>query len=99
MRVTGIITVAVDDSHSFLLESRGSRIENDLYWRGYGQGWEAMSLRLWRHSRLALENDRGCWGAGRDLRAGREVPEPSCLRLRVRSRCPTASIGSRQASP
>ena len=49
MRVTGIITVAVDNSHSFVLASRGSRIENDLYWRGYGQGWEAMSLRLWRH--------------------------------------------------
>ena len=48
LRVTGIITVAVDETHAFRLQSHGMRLENDLYWRGYGQGWEAMSLRLWR---------------------------------------------------
>ena len=29
----------------------GAQVENDLFWAGYGNGWEATSLRLW--ARLA----------------------------------------------
>ncbi len=48
VRFHGLVTVNVDAQHSFQIQSLGSRIENDLYWRGYGQGWEGMSLQLWR---------------------------------------------------
>jgi FkbM family methyltransferase len=30
------------------MESSGQQIENDLFWRGYGRGWESKSLSLWR---------------------------------------------------
>ena len=49
IRYQGLVTVNVDANHSFTIESLGTRIENDLYWRGYGLGWEGMSLQLWRH--------------------------------------------------
>jgi len=49
VRFQGIFTVHVDAAHSFTLESTGSRVENDLYWRGYGLGWEGMSLQIWRY--------------------------------------------------
>jgi len=47
-RFRGVFVVQVAEGHSFKINSQGSRIENDLYWRGYGQGWEGMSLQLWR---------------------------------------------------
>lgn len=30
------------------MEAHGELIENDLFWRGYGKGWEGQSLSLWR---------------------------------------------------
>jgi FkbM family methyltransferase len=44
----GTFTVTVDADHGFLVTTEGTRVENDLYWRGYGLGWEGMSLQLWR---------------------------------------------------
>ena len=26
---------------------QGNQVENDLFWRGYGNGWEGNSLRVW----------------------------------------------------
>lgn len=47
LRVKGTIRIKIDDGHGFLMKSHGDHIENDLYWRGYGQGWERMSLQVW----------------------------------------------------
>jgi FkbM family methyltransferase len=44
----GVFIVEVEPGVSFLLESRGEQIENDLFWRGYGKGWEGESLSYWR---------------------------------------------------
>lgn len=30
------------------MEAHGEQIENDLFWRGYGGGWEGNSLKIWR---------------------------------------------------
>src|SRR5713101_2751945 len=48
LRFAGIINVQVDATHSFLMHNYETFIENDLFWRGYGRGWEGMSLRIWR---------------------------------------------------
>jgi FkbM family methyltransferase len=37
------------------MEAHGEQVENDLFWRGYGKGWEGKSLSLWRD--LAKCND------------------------------------------
>ncbi|HEY1605331.1 MAG TPA: FkbM family methyltransferase [Allosphingosinicella sp.] len=44
----GVFTVEVAPDASFRIQSFGSQIENDLFWRGYGRGWEGTSLRIWR---------------------------------------------------
>src|SRR5947209_5938821 len=44
----GVFTVEIEPGTSFLMESRGELIENDLFWRGYGNGIEGQSLRHWR---------------------------------------------------
>ncbi|HEX5184738.1 MAG TPA: FkbM family methyltransferase [Allosphingosinicella sp.] len=44
----GVFTVEVAPGACFRIESFGSKIENDLFWRGYGRGWEGTSLRVWR---------------------------------------------------
>ncbi len=45
---TGIIKVNVSDNASFLVHHFGAMLENDLFWAGYGHGWEGYTLRLWR---------------------------------------------------
>ena len=45
IRFDGVITVAIDPAHSFQLTA--GRLANELFWRGYGRGWEATSLRVW----------------------------------------------------
>ena len=45
---TGIIQVNVSDNASFLVHHFGAKIENELFWAGYGHGSEGYSLRLWR---------------------------------------------------
>lgn len=48
----GEITVNVSQNAHFRTHHYGYQIENDLYWKGFGNGWEATSLRLW--CKLAL---------------------------------------------
>ncbi|MEP7158091.1 MAG: FkbM family methyltransferase [Chloroflexota bacterium] len=49
----GVLRIPIDDSHSFVMRSRGDYIETDLHRWGYGRGWEGLSLQVW--SRLARE--------------------------------------------
>jgi len=44
----GVFTVEVSPAASFTMESRGHLLENDLFWSGFANGWEAEPLRLWR---------------------------------------------------
>ena len=46
LRFSGVITVQVDSSHGFRIHA-DDHIANDLYWRGFGRGWEGTSLRVW----------------------------------------------------
>lgn len=41
------ITVTVQKNICFRMFHFGAQLENDLFWAGYGNGWEATSLRLW----------------------------------------------------
>jgi len=50
----GPFTVKIDQGHSFRIHSDGSQVENDLFWSGFGGGWERTSLRVW----AALCRDR-----------------------------------------
>lgn len=43
----GVISVNVSKDARFQIHHFGYQIENDLYWKGFGNGWEATSLRLW----------------------------------------------------
>ena len=47
----GIVTIPVCSTGSFKIRHHGFLIENDLFWAGYGNGWEGTSLKLW--TRLA----------------------------------------------
>ena len=47
----GIVTIPVGEKCAFRSCHYGYQVENDLFWAGYGNGWEATSLRLW--ARLA----------------------------------------------
>ena len=47
----GPITVDIGEGRSFRTHHYGYQVENDLFWAGFGNGWEATSLRLW--ARLA----------------------------------------------
>lgn len=50
----GTIRVPLGLGVSIRLNHHGYQVENDLFWAGYGNGWEATSLRLWaRLSRKA----------------------------------------------
>jgi FkbM family methyltransferase len=44
----GVFTLEVEPGTTFKLETYGSVVENDLFWTGYGNGWEGRSLRAWR---------------------------------------------------
>lgn len=43
----GAVDVSIDHTHHFQMRHFGYQVENDLFWSGYGNGWEATSLRLW----------------------------------------------------
>lgn len=43
----GLITVDVGPGASFQINCHGEFVENELFWRGLGTGWEGKSLRLW----------------------------------------------------
>jgi FkbM family methyltransferase len=51
----GIFTVEVAPGAEFRIQSNGEQVENDLFWRGYGKGWERHSLKVW--SELARSAD------------------------------------------
>jgi FkbM family methyltransferase len=44
----GPIKVQVSDRASFMINHYGYQVENDLFWTGFGRGWEGAELRLWR---------------------------------------------------
>jgi FkbM family methyltransferase len=43
----GPITVRLDAKHQFKMQHWGCQIENDIHWSGFGNNWEATTLRLW----------------------------------------------------
>lgn len=44
------IEIAVPGSSAgFHTHHHGYQVENDLYWAGFGKGWEGRELRLWTH--------------------------------------------------
>lgn len=43
----GPFTVAIDAEHEFRIQSYGTYVENEIFWRGYGGSWEASSLQVW----------------------------------------------------
>ena len=45
---TGNIDVKVSGRARFRIHHFGAQIENELFWAGYGHGWEGFSLRVWR---------------------------------------------------
>lgn len=45
------IDIPIRGGAHFKMHHFGAQVENDLFWAGYGNGWEATSLRLW--ARLA----------------------------------------------
>jgi FkbM family methyltransferase len=55
----GPFTVRIDRSHRFQLEHWGYTMENDLFWNGFGNGYEGTSLQIWRrlapHARVILD--------------------------------------------
>jgi FkbM family methyltransferase len=51
----GPIRVDIDGRRSFQMFHWGHQIENDIFWAGFGNCWEATSLRLW--VRLAAQSD------------------------------------------
>ena len=47
MHFTGVFEIAIDPGHTFKIRHYGYQVENDLFWAGFGNGWEGTSLRLW----------------------------------------------------
>lgn len=43
----GPFHVSINKNASFKMVNHGYLIENNLFWAGFGNGWEATSLRLW----------------------------------------------------
>lgn len=43
----GEFTCLIRPGESFKIMHWGNQVENDLFWAGYGNGWESTSLRLW----------------------------------------------------
>ena len=48
LRFDGTIEVRIDAEHGFLINNSSTYVENHLFWRGYGRGWEGTSLQIWR---------------------------------------------------
>jgi FkbM family methyltransferase len=45
---SGTFTVRIDSFHHFRLQHWGYMVENDLFWNGFGNGYEGTSLQIWR---------------------------------------------------
>lgn len=48
LRFRGPFTVKIDRCHHFRLEHWGYMVETDLFWNGFGNGYEGTSLQIWR---------------------------------------------------
>lgn len=48
LRFRGPFTVKIDSCHQFRLQHWGYMLENDLFWNGFGNGYEGTSLQVWR---------------------------------------------------
>lgn len=59
LRFQGPFTVRIDRFHHFRLEHWGYTMENDLFWNGFGNGYEGTSLQVWRrlatHAQVILD--------------------------------------------
>jgi FkbM family methyltransferase len=59
LRFRGTFTVKIDGFHHFRLQHWGYMVENDLFWNGFGNGYEGTSLQIWRrlapHARVILD--------------------------------------------
>lgn len=59
LQFQGTFTVEIDRFHRFRLEHWGYMMENDLFWNGFGNGYEGTSLQVWRrlapHARVILD--------------------------------------------
>jgi FkbM family methyltransferase len=59
LRFQGPFTVSIDRFHRFRLEHWGYTMENDLFWNGFGNGYEGTSLQIWRrlapHAKVILD--------------------------------------------
>lgn len=44
----GVFRLDVAPGATVEIEAVGGEAENDLFWRGYGNGWEGRSLQIWR---------------------------------------------------
>lgn len=55
----GTFTVKIDSCHQFRLQHWGFMLENDLFWNGFGNGYEGTSLQIWRrlapHAQVILD--------------------------------------------
>lgn len=47
LHFSGDFDVPLHDGRRFRVRSYGDQVENDLFWAGYGKGFEAQSLRVW----------------------------------------------------
>lgn len=43
----GVYKVKVDERSSFRINHYGYQIENEIFWKGLGGGWEKISMKLW----------------------------------------------------
>lgn len=43
----GVFTIKINQSKKFKINHYGFWIENELFWRGFGNSWEKESLKLW----------------------------------------------------
>ncbi len=41
-------TVKIDNKHCFKVNSDGSNITNEIFWKGIFDGWEGMSMTIWK---------------------------------------------------
>lgn len=47
LHFTGVIDVKLDEKRSFKMNHYGFQIENEIFWKGLGGGWETKSFDLW----------------------------------------------------
>ena len=48
LRFIGTFKVKIDDRHFFIKHHFYTRIENELFWKGFANSWDRVSLALWK---------------------------------------------------